>query len=178
MLAAALAQAQTALPVMVDPIFHLSIPPARYTSGFAETPDWILQRCGVTVTAPYQYRDWTLASAQEPSGTYYLLAGALRDGEKPSAGWAYDPNGAFVRVNGASCTAIDPAEGVFGAVDSYAADTPAIPTKVFNDLAASAVANFSHAYGSKSRFIAALKAQNLCPPPADQPILASAVAAR
>jgi hypothetical protein len=177
-LLAASARAQTALPVMLDPIFHLSIPAARYTAGFAETPQSILQSCGVTVSAADEYRDWTLASAQEPSGTYYLLAGVLRDGTKPASGWTNDTNGAFVRLNGAACTAIDPADGVFGAVDSYTTDPSLpIPEKVFTDLAASAAVSFSRAYGSKSAFIAALKAQHRYPLPADQPILSAAVAA-
>jgi hypothetical protein len=167
-------QAQQALPAIKDPIFHLKIPAARYTAGFAETPQAILQVCGVKISATAQYRDWTLASAHDPSGTYLLLAGIERD--SPAAAWSNDPNGAFVRVSGATCTAIDPADGVFAAIFAYTADpTLHIPSSVFTNLAANAATNYVHAYGNKTNFLAALKTQHDYPLPADEPLLAKAV---
>jgi hypothetical protein len=172
------AWAESGLPPMVDPIFKLTFQPDFYTSRFVKAPHSLMRACGVEVSKLTKYRDWILASAVEPSGHYYLLAGILRDRKRlPPVAWHYDPNGAFVRQNGKTCVGIDPADGVFTAIQSYASDQLLpIPSKVFDDLATDAVRRYSDAFGSKAAFVAALHIQHRYPGGNDMTVLRDAVA--
>ncbi|WP_155992599.1 hypothetical protein [Acidocella facilis] len=150
-----------ALPAIVDPVFHLTLPAAIYTHGFEEFPAAQLKSCGVVVRADASYRYWVLAETSNGNMDYVMLDGLV----KPSSGapWQADMQGVFLRRSAAGCSLIDPLDQVFAYYQSYETDSPAIGGAVFVALARDAVRRFSAAYGSSARFKAALVAQKRLP---------------
>jgi hypothetical protein len=71
-----------------------------------------------------------------------------------------DWKGELIRVNGPDCVVIDPPREALMYPDSA---TVPLAMAVVNGLAADAVARFSRAFGSRARFIAELRRQNVYP---------------
>ncbi len=162
------------LPDMVDPVFHLKLPPSLYETGFVAVPQEALQICGVKVKAQDVYRYWVMAATEAPAGHYAMIAGIVNDGT-----WSDDAKGSFLLLTAKGCTPIDPADEVFAYHKSYAAD-PSMPIgeQVFVNLAQDAVRRFGKAFGSKEKFVAALKAQGHYPEAPDLYVLKSAIEAQ
>jgi hypothetical protein len=108
------------------------------------------------VVRPAEQQAYIFAATNAEEGRYLVVGGPNRD-VGSTGPWDQNPVGVLVRVDGHGCVPI----GAPGDVMMHPEGdlTEAVVTGLLNDV----VARYSRAYGSRAKFIAALKAQHLYP---------------
>ena len=141
-----------------DPLFGLSLPATM--AQFERSDPALIARCGIGAAGSEQ-RSWVFAQTRAPDGEYLVLGGLARTSRGGMTGpWVQDWKGELVRVNGHGCVVIDPPRE---ALMYPAAATVPLEQAVVDGLAADAVSRYSHAFGSRGRFIAELRRQGVYP---------------
>jgi hypothetical protein len=145
-------------PAVRDPLFGLSLPAASLL--FERTDPALVAECGIGGAGSEQ-ESWIFAATRTPDGEYLVLGGIARTRRDGTLGpWVQNWRGELVRLIGHNCVVIDPPRE---ALMYPAVATIPLEKAVVEGLAADAVVRFSHVFGSRKQFIAALRRQNAYP---------------
>jgi hypothetical protein len=153
-------------------LFGLSLPETGLL--FERTSPALVAECRIGGKGSEQ-KSWIFASTRTPSGEYLALGGLARTRRDGTAGpWVQNWRGELVRLTALGCVVIDPPRE---ALMYPTAATIPLERAVVEGLAADAVARFSHVFGSRGQFIAALRQQNVYPDDPRLEVLRSAIEA-
>lgn len=162
---AAMAFAADASSRVTDPIFGLKYDPASV--AFDPAPADLVLTCPDLTNQKWDRKMWVFGKAEDSGSDFLVIGGYYVD--RSGKGTQPDTPGAIVRLEGAHCTLIGPAR------ETFDSSPEGISQNQLQKLAADAVCRYAKAYGSRAKFLEALKRQHVVVSSAQSPVLKQAI---